>query len=160
MATTPTDVLLDANLLLFLAVGQFDPNLIGRKRLDIYTTSDFELLKALIDGYQGNRTTPHVLAEVSNLADQCVPRSRHREFRSFLADLVKLLDEKWVPAEEICATEEFSQLGLADAAITRLADEQTVVFSVDAELCNVLWGRGVNAENFNHHRDRSDSDGP
>ncbi len=160
METTPTDVLLDANLLLFLAIGQFDLRLIGRKRLDIYTTSDFALLARLIERYQRNRTTPHLLTEVSNLADQCVPKSRHREFRSFLADLVKLLDENRVRAEELCATEEFNQLGLADAAITRLADEQTVVFSVDAELCNVLWGRGVNAENFNHLRDRSDSNGP
>jgi hypothetical protein len=41
---------------------------------------------------------------------------------------------------------------LSDAAICKLAEERTLIISVDAELCSVLWGLGSNALNFNHYR--------
>jgi hypothetical protein len=147
-------ILLDANLLVLAAVGEFDKSLIGRKRLDEYTTADFNLLTKQIAPFQRNLTTPHLLAELSNLADQCVPRHRHRDFRDFLhTRIIAQLDERWTPAQELCQTDEFRQLGLADAAVCRLATDNILVLSVDAELCNALWGRGVNVENFNNLRD-------
>lgn len=154
MAETERSILLDANLLTMVAVGLFDPSLVGRKRLDVYARSDFDLLLELISPFIRNLTTPHLLAEASNIADQCVPKNRHREFRHFFQSFIAGLDERWVRAGELCQTEAFAQLGLADAAICRLADQRTTVISADAELCNVLWGRGVPTENFNHLRDR------
>jgi hypothetical protein len=153
MAHAGRAVLLDANLLVLVAVGQFDPALVGRKRLDVYTAADLPLLERLIAGFSRNLTTPHLLAELSNLADQCVPRGRHREFRIFLREFIAQLDERWTRAEELCQSEEFSQLGLADAALCQLADERIALIYVDAELCSVLWARGVQATNFNHVRD-------
>lgn len=147
-------ILLDTNLLVLAVVGRFDRRLIGRKRLDVYTPEDFALLEQTIEPYSRNLTTPHVLVEVSNLAGQCVPKSRHREFREFLESFViPALDEHWTPASQLCTTDVFLRLGLADAAICQLADEQTFVLSIDAELCSVLWGRGVNVVSFNHLRD-------
>jgi hypothetical protein len=147
-------ILLDANLLVLAVVGRFDRRLIGRKCLDEYAIEHFDLLAQTVAPYSRNLTTPHLLAEVSNLADQCVPKRRHREFRQFLdIVVVPLLDERWTPAVELCQTSEFRRIGLADAAICQLADERTFVLSVDAELCSVLWGRGINVENFSHLRD-------
>ena len=54
---------------------------------------------------------------------------------------------------ELCETEQFRRLGLSDAAVSHLAGAQIMILSVDAELCNDLWGRGLNAQNFNHHCD-------
>ena len=147
-------ILLDANLLLLAVVGRFDPTLVGRKRLDEYAPEHFDLLEHVIAPYSRNLTTPHLLAEVNNLSDQCVPKPRHRAFRKFIeVEVIPFLDECWTPAAELCPTDAFQRLGLADAAICQLADEQTYVLSADAELCSVLWGRGVNAQNFNHLRD-------
>jgi hypothetical protein len=155
MAETGRAILLDANLLLLVAIGNFDRTLIGRRRLDEYTPGDFDLLLREISPFRRNLTTPHVLAEVSNLADQCVPKKRHREFRRFLSETIfAQLDERWVPANDLGKTEEFGRLGLADAGICRLADDQTAVLSADAELYIVLLERGIDAQNFNHLRDK------
>jgi rRNA-processing protein FCF1 len=155
MEPSANAVLLDTNMLVLLVVGRFDRRLIGSNRLDEYDSKDFDLLLNTVKPFARNLTTPHILAELSNLTDQCVPKHRHREFRKFVSEeIVTHLDERWAPASELCETAEFIQLGLADAAVCRLANEKCSVLSVDAELCNVLWGRGVNAENFNHIRDR------
>jgi hypothetical protein len=111
------------------------------------------LLKGLLAPYSRNLTTPHLLAEVSNLADQCVPKRQHREFREHLCNVVTQLDERWTEASTLCTTDAFQHLGLADSGICYLADERTKVLSVDAELCGLLWGMGIDAENFNHLRD-------
>ena len=78
-------MLLDANLLLPVVVGEFDPASIGRKRLDTYGVSDLHLLLGIAADFPRRLTTPHLLTEVGNLADQCVPRDRHHAFRGFLA---------------------------------------------------------------------------
>jgi hypothetical protein len=44
-------------------------------------------------------------------------------------------------------------LGLTDAAIVHLADAKALVLSVDLQLCRLLWGKGIQVENFNHLRD-------
>jgi hypothetical protein len=153
MAAAQRAILLDAILLLLIAIGQFDKSLIGRKRLDGYVSSDFDLLFALVASFSRNLTTPHLLTEISNLADQCVPKNRYRKFRTFLAEeIFSNLDERWVSAKELSQTNEFHQLGLADAAVCRLVGEKISVLSADMELCNVLWGRGVDVQNFNHLR--------
>ncbi|MBV8782531.1 MAG: hypothetical protein JO353_14130 [Phycisphaerae bacterium] len=145
-------LILDTNLLLLLAVGTFDINLVGRKRLDIFLRDDFELLRDLLDTSSRWLTTPHVLAELNNLADQCVPRSQHDVFRQFLGQFFEWFDERWLQTQELSNTAAFRRLGLTDAAVVQLADSQTLVLSVDLELCSLLWGRGINAQNFHHLR--------
>jgi hypothetical protein len=155
MAEIGPAILLDANLLLLVAVGTYDKSLIGRKRLDEYSTSDFDLLIDQISLFPRNLTTPHLLAEVSNLADQCIPKNWHAEFRIFLSEIIiSQLDEHWTRATELCQTNEFRRLGLADAGVCQLANEETVVLSADVELYLVLLERGVDAQNFNHLREK------
>jgi hypothetical protein len=152
MSKQPTAVLLDANLLLLISVGRFNRTLIGHKRLDVFSTADFDLLIGMIATYPRSLTTPHLLAEVNNLSDQCIPKPHHREFRQFLRKFWLGLDERWTKSTELAETPTFLQLGLSDAAICKLAEERTLIISVDAELCSVLWGLGSNALNFNHYR--------
>lgn len=153
MTTLPRTLLLDANLLVLAVVAAFDRRLIGQRGLDVFDEAAHELLIRETAGFDVARTTPHVLAEVNNLADRCVPDLRLREFRLVFAEYVRLLDEQWVPATDICDTEEFRRLGLADAAIARLADDHTRVLTMDAQLCSELWAKGVDARNFNHLRE-------
>ena len=150
----PRTLLLDANLLVLAIVAAFDRRLIGQRGLDVFDRDAYRLLLDETSGFESARTTPHVLAEVNNLADKCVPKSRVREFRLVFAEYVKQLDERWMPSADLCGTEEFRRLGLADAAIVRLADDRTRVLSMDAQLCGELWARGIDALNFNHLRDR------
>jgi hypothetical protein len=64
-----------------------------------------------------------------------------------------MMDEKWTSAIELCKTDEFYRLGLADAAICQLVNEQIAVLSADAELYVILLERGIDVQNFNHLRD-------
>lgn len=152
MAKHPRAVLLDANLMLLAIVGQFDHNLVGRKRLEIFAREDLDLLLNLIAPYTENLTTPHILTEVNNLSDYCIPKSQQRQFRGFMAELISAFDEQWIKATKLCQLETFLRLGLTDAAVCQLASEQVLILSTDAELCAVLWGLGLNVENFNHLR--------
>jgi len=146
-------LLLDANVLVLAVVAAYDRRLIGQRGLDVFSQADYDLLLDQMVGFQALRTTPHILTEVNNLADKCVPKRRLREFRLLFTEHVKQLDEQWALAIELCDTEGFRRLGLADAAITQLADEETRVISMDAQLCSELWAAGVDAINFNHLRD-------
>jgi hypothetical protein len=65
-----TGVLLDTNLLLLLIVGGASRELIGKKRLDTFTAEDYDTLSAIVDSLGLVATTPNILTEVSNLADQ------------------------------------------------------------------------------------------
>jgi hypothetical protein len=152
MAALKRAILLDTNLLLLAAVGRFDKTLIGRKRLSIFTPDDFDLLIKIHGGYRRSLTTPHLLTELSNLADQCVPHARHIPFRIFLAAFMTALEEQWMPAQSLCQTNEFRKLGLADAAACLLADSQATVITVDGSMYNLLLARGIDACNFNHLR--------
>ena len=61
-------VLLDANLLILLAVGLTNRDYIGRhKRLTKYDATDLDVLSGLIAQFSSVVFTPHVLAEASNL---------------------------------------------------------------------------------------------
>lgn len=69
-------LLVDTNLLLVYFVGNYDYatgyRLINRSRYTkgIYEPGDFEILDALLNRFRNRITTPHVLAEVSNLIKQ------------------------------------------------------------------------------------------
>lgn len=152
MSSQPTDVLLDANLLLFITVGMFDHNLIGRKRLDGFTPDNFDQLKALIGRYSKNLTTPYLLAEVITLADQCVPKKQHWVFRRFLQTHYQKFDERWMKSTELSETQSFLRLGLSDAAVCQLAAKNAMVISDDIELCATLLDAGLNVVNFSHLR--------
>lgn len=152
MADHGRAILLDANLLVLWIVGNFDRSLVGQRRLDEYTPSDFDLLGELIAGYPRKLTTPHLLTECNNIADKCVPKLYQEDFREFFQAFTGGLDERWMPATGLMATGEFKLLGLADAAVCELSGGSTRVLSVDAQLCNSLWERGADAENFNHLR--------
>jgi hypothetical protein len=61
-------LLVDANLLILYTVGSVSPNRIASfKRTRRYEIRDFDLLTATLANFPELYTTPHVLAEVSNL---------------------------------------------------------------------------------------------
>jgi hypothetical protein len=135
-------------------VGQYDWRLVGKGRLDEFTPEDFSLLFDLVEPYKWRLTTPHILAECSNIADKCVRKIYHGDFRDFLRQLISTLDERWVSANELARSGEFRILGIADAAVCRAAEDGVRVISVDAQLCSSLWAKAADAENFNNLRDR------
>ena len=150
MIDDPNALLIDTNLLLLIIAYNFDSSLIGRRRLDNFTLEQGEFLKEFIADFPRILTTPHILAEVSNLADSCVPKGRHRAFRIFFSKAINRLEEQWTGAAALSQLEAFRRLGLTDAAIVQLANKRTKVITIDLELYQMLVAAEVPAENFNH----------
>src|SRR5208283_1027804 len=130
-------VVLDSNLLLLRWCGTLDISLLTTfKRLQGFEISDVQALEQILSTLGVVKTTPHVLTEVSNLAN-ALPSWKGLAWTSHLTEQICLLEEQWEPATEILKDRSLGVFGLTDAAIGRLARTH-VILSVDWPLCNHL----------------------
>jgi hypothetical protein len=142
-------VILDSNLLLLRWCGLIDVSLLKTfKRLQGFDLNDIQVLGEVLSALGDLKTTPHVLTEVSNLANS-LSSWRKPAWTNFLASQVNLIEEQWEPATRILQDAALALFGLTDAAIARLARTH-VILSVDWPLCNYLATRGLAAINFNY----------
>jgi hypothetical protein len=140
-------VILDSNLLLLRWCGALDVSLLKTfKRLQGFTVSDLQILGEVLSTLGDVKTTPHVLTEVSNLAN-ALPSWKKLAWTSHLAEQIGLVEEHWKPDSEILLDRSLGVFGLADAALGNLARTH-LILSVDWPLCNHLAARGLAAINF------------
>jgi hypothetical protein len=146
-------IVLDSNLLLVFLSGAQSIALFGRfKRLGDYTVGDYDLLVRLLDSFRTLVLTPHILTEVSNLANSLPESSKEDWYRKFAALLTLrsrqiAVQEKWVPAAELAAMPEFVPFGITDTALAQLSPEALVV-TEDYRLSGALRKRGIPVLNF------------
>lgn len=142
--------ILDANILLLLWCTTFDPGLIHTfKRLNSFEAEDIEILTETLNIFSVVRTTPHVLTEVSNLANG-LPGWRKSNWSAHFSRQIEVISEEWVPAKEI-ASSPMLVFGLTDATLASLASTH-VVLTLDFPLSNSLESQGLNVINFTHLR--------
>jgi hypothetical protein len=142
--------ILDSNLLLLQWCASFDRELVSSfKRLNCFQIEDIELLSETLKVFSAVRTTPHVLTEVSNLANQ-LPSWIKDDWSEHFSRQIQLIPEEWIPAATIAA-DEFMWLGLTDAGLATLAQTH-VILTLDFPLSNSLESRGLNVINFTHLR--------
>ena len=142
--------ILDSNLLLFSWCASFNPNLVNTfKRLNSFQNEDIELLSETLKTFSVIRTTPHVLTEVSNLAN-ALPSWMKNDWFEYFGKQVQTISEEWIPAAKV-ASDELMWLGLTDVALASLASSH-VVLTLDFPLSNSLESRGLNVVNFTHLR--------
>jgi len=135
-------VLVDANLLLLLAVGLQDPRAIkSTKRLSNFTADDFELLRAFLNPFKRLITTAHVLTEVSNLAGGTSGHLKERIFAQ-LASLIEVFEENTPAAKTICRQIEFQRFGLTDAALAQLLPG-ALLLTEDGRLAHYLQSKSL-----------------
>lgn len=139
-------LLLDTNVLLLFIVGSVKIQAVGAKRLKEFDQDDFDLVVRLATESSNHISTPHILAEVSNFLGSGKQQLVEGGTVAF-AEYIALLNEIYVPAEDVVSSPEFHALGLTDAAIHHLAESDTRVISVDFHLCNRLAAKGVEAIN-------------
>lgn len=144
--------ILDSNLLLFSWCSSFDPRLVSSfKRLNSFQDADIELLSETLKIFSVLKTTPHVLTEVSNLANQ-LPYWIKNDWSGFFAKEISLISETHAPASDIATDLGAIRFGITDAALTHLACHN-VVLTIDWPLSNLLESRGLWVINFNHLRE-------
>ncbi len=140
-------LLLDSNLLALLVVGMTGRHWIPRhKRMHGYTTADFDRLTQLVVGTQ-IVTTPHSLAEVSNLVRQIAEPARSHIART-LQRVVTHLDEVTTPSRTLVDDDDFTRVGLADIAALHALNPNTALLSADRELCGYATKRGYLSSPF------------
>ena len=144
-------VILDSNLLLLHWCACLDPLLVNTfKRLNEFEISDLYILYDLLHSLGELRTTPHVLTEVSNLAN-ALPAWRKPAWTAHVSNSVPLVPELYERAEAIVSDPQWAEFGLTDAGLSRLASDHLIV-TIDWRLASSLQARGLAALNFKHLR--------
>jgi hypothetical protein len=134
-------MLLDSNLLLLLIVGSFDSGLVRSfKRLSIFSQMDLSLLQNLSVSFP-IATCPHVLTEVSNLAN-ALPEPLKRTVFAYMASTFESLEEVHVSAREIVRLPGFEIFGLTDVALSELCQENLLI-THDERFAAYLRGNAV-----------------
>ena len=144
-------LLLDANLLLLLLIGTFDARLITSfKRVSAFNTGDLQLLTVFSGAYQ-IVTTPHVLTEVSNLANALPQKTRTAWFRHF-ALFASRFEEIHMPMVRLAESPVLINFGLTDAAISTL-DQDVALITEDGRLRSYLAQTGMKTYNLKEIRE-------
>jgi hypothetical protein len=145
-------VLLDTNLLLLLVVGRTDPSYVGtHKRTKDYDARDVAVIEALVAGYDGMVTTPHVLSEASNLLRQIANPARDR-IQHTLRAFILACEEQSIPSAAGCLHEAFVALGLTDAIVLMAceapgsSDARVELLTADEPIYNRALSLGLPAE--------------
>jgi hypothetical protein len=94
-------------------------------------------------------TTPHVIAEATNLSVG-LPRNLRTRYWQVLRAFVERTKERWVRARDAVQDEQFPEFGLADVAQSLLRRSRPVVVTVDAGLFSLLSKRRLPVMNLNH----------
>lgn len=130
----PQAAFIDANLLVLLAVGGVDPQLIAKhKRLNEFTPDDYVRLTALLQTVHHVCVTPNVLTEASNLISQ----HRDPQRSHFLAELKWIIErscEIVVKSVDAACNPDYKRLGLTDSALMEAASEKVPLITVDLRL--------------------------
>jgi hypothetical protein len=144
-------VLVDSNLLVLLLVGLVNKRRILQfKRTQSFTAQDFELLRNLISVLGTLIATPHVLAQLSDLA--ALPGKELRIIRQLFRSIVHQIEEPYDPSRVLVEDPLFERLGLTDAAIAMASSRGILVLTADLQLYLSLLHRGADALNFNYIR--------
>jgi len=134
--------------LLFL-VGNHDPAWIPRfKRTSQFAPEDHATLLTVISRFRSMLTTPHVLAETSNLLGQLSGRVRDECFARFAA-AVEVFDELHQESRGLVRNPAFLRLGLTDTGLLELAARKCLILTDDFLLYSFLEKAGAIVLNFN-----------
>ena len=149
----PAGLFIDANLLVLLIVGSAGRDLIAKhRRLQAYTTEDYDLLVDRIDRVDRVYVTPNTLTEASNLLAQHADPERSRFFDK-LRILIQESEEIVVASAQAAGNSAFGRLGLTDAALLEAVTAEAPLLTVDLELYLAALAKGDEAAvNFTHLR--------
>lgn len=146
-------ILLDTNLLVLLVVGSISERSIeAHKRTRTYDLKSFRLLAGIIGSPDMLVSTPHILAETSNLLRQCAEPLK-RQLSVGFAALVGVLREDQVAARQAVASGHFQRLGLTDAAVLELGRAELALLTDDLDLYLAAANAGLSCQNFSHLRE-------
>jgi len=142
--TNKGPIAIDSNLLLLLVVGSWSVRFIANhKRLSSFSPEDFYLVRDFVASFQSVVATPHVLAEVSNLAGAATGYARESIYTQF-ANVIVTLDERQIASSSVSGHPEFSIFGLTDAVLCTVCSTMPLL-TVDGKLASHMRRKGLTA---------------
>ena len=149
----PTNIYIDANLLVLLVVGETGKDLISQhRRSKMFQISDYERLVRLINETERVLVTQNVLTEASNLLAHHGEPERSRLF-DMLRVLIEETEEIIVASNVATANSEFKRLGLTDAALLEVVSNSNPLVTVDLDLYLAALAKENSAAfNFRHYQ--------
>ncbi len=133
-------VLVDTNLLLLFIVGSLNPQLIPQiSRTSKYSIKDFQLVESFIEYFGVRVTTPHILAETSNLI------GRSKGMHNALGSFIRIVVEEHTSAASIVDETFFPEFGITDTAMLAISSGKYLVLTDDGPIYGFLLNHGVEA---------------
>ena len=146
-------IIVDTNLLLLALIGGTS-SIMEFKRTSGYTDDDYKLLLNVIDQFGKLVSTPHILAEVSNLTNGLYGSKLH-DFYETLKNSLSTIIEVHHPASDISRDYELAPYGLTDVGIVAAAKDKYLVLTDDLRVAGFAHQHCVDVVNFNHIREAS-----
>jgi hypothetical protein len=145
-------VLLDTNVLLLFVMMAIERSYVSEwKRTQQFSEAHMDALQLLVANARGFVTTPHILTEVTNLADK-LPSHLRRRFMIAVARFAQTARERYKLSAKLSKDVAFGRLGLADVAQLVLpTSAKPVIITVDGPLFIELEQRRLPAVNLNHY---------
>lgn len=144
-------VLLDTGPLLLLLVGKYDRGYIQHYlKLKSQSRDTFQKLDDFVKKFNNVIITPHILAELSNLAND-MPEKRCREFLKQCVQQLERFNEVTIEKDLIIKQAQFPEFGVADTGIVVACEQQYREFLPviqDADLRQHLEDKGIDYVNF------------
>lgn len=144
-------IIVDTNLLLLALIGGTS-SVVNFKRTSGYTDEDYKLLLNVIDQFETLISTPHILAEVSNLTNGLYGSKLH-DFYATLKHSLSIMIEVHNPALDISRDYELAPYGLTDVGIVAAAKDNYLVLTDDLRVAGFAHQHCVDVVNFNHIRE-------
>jgi hypothetical protein len=146
-------IIVDTNFLLLALIGGTS-SIVEFKRTRGYSDADYQLLLKVIDQFEKLVSTPHILAEVSNLTNG-LHGNKLRDFYATLKNSLSTIIEVHHPALDISRDYELSPYGLTDVGIVAAAKDNYLVLTDDLRVAGFAHQHCVDVVNFNHIREAS-----
>lgn len=157
----PRGLLIDTNVLLLYFVGFFDQRLIEKfKRTQSrgYTKEDFVLVVRLVSRFAHIITTPHILAELSNLSLQ-MPKSHLAAYFKGVVSALRAVREEHVCKDAILSSPRVGllhKIGITDLSMIEAAKKlKCLVLTDDFKAAGYLKACQCGVINLNHIRGMS-----
>lgn len=135
-------IVLDANILILLCVGEVNVRDVAKHRkLSQYTPRHFRLATEFVGSFERRATTSHCLSQASDALEK---DPRHLEMLLYLTSTYV---ESHFAIELIRSAQTFLELGVADAGLI-MASKRGVVLTSDGPLYAAITAIGRRAYHF------------
>jgi len=141
-------IIVDTNLLLLLAIGQYDIRRISTfKRTDKFNADIFLAVKTVVEQFEQKYSTPNIITELDNLS-RMLPAREWQAISDTLTNFVPLFIEIYQHSGRVLRHALYSKIGITDCSIAMIPD--ALIFTDDLPLTGRLQGLGRDVLNVSH----------